>query len=102
MHEPGRPLLVVAGDELVGILQAGDFVLDPREGETVGQRMRRPLLVVEPNVPLWKAQAQMDRLGVEWAPVVYLGDLVGLLLRDELPADDEAAGGPPLSPPHAV
>ena len=101
LHDNGiSSVVVLDGATLAGIVTERDLVnvvasgLDPK-AVTVGERMTRDLDTVGPKTDVAEAAEHMARLQIRHLPVVYRGELVGIISIRDLTswAAEELSGG---------
>ncbi|MFQ5509221.1 MAG: CBS domain-containing protein [Leptospirillia bacterium] len=103
-----RSLLVKEGAEFVGILTGTDLASrvladDVNEDLTVGDLMSSPLLTIDRNTALHRANQQMIEHHVRHLVVVEDGFPVGILsARDLLMPEEEVPGSIPFWPHHLL
>jgi len=92
-----RHLLVIAGDQLVGMVCRCDLVAPHDPGDVVVSRMSCPVVDVAPSATLGEALDAMNRYRVGCVPVVGgTGVVLGIVTRGDLRragAPEEALGG---------
>jgi CBS domain-containing protein len=76
-------LLVLEGDDLVGMLDTRELENVPREAP-VFDHMRAPVRTISANSSVREAAELMNRWAVQCLPVVAGGLLLGVVTRDRL------------------